>query len=466
VSTRTVYRCASAWLPDGHLATDVDVAVADGRIVDIGPAEAAREAAADDDRERAAPAAVEHLRGLVLPGLANAHSHAFHRALRGRTHHDGGTFWTWRERMYAVAARLDPDRLHALARATFAEMVLAGITAVGEFHYLHHAPDGRPYPDPTTMGAAVVTAAREAGIRLTLLDTCYLAGGIGQPLTGAQRRFGDGDAAGWARRAEALATRYAADDEVIVGAAVHSVRAVPPEAIASVAAWAERHGAPLHVHVSEQPGENAACQAGYGCTPTQLLAAHGALGPRTTVVHATHVGPDDIALLAASGSVVCLCPTTERDLGDGIGPARALHHAGLPLVLGTDGHARIDPFEEARSLELDQRLVHLERGVLPLARLVDALTVDGHRSLGRDDAGRLEVGARADLVAVDLASVRTAGATDRDAIAAVVFAASAADVTDVVVGGRRVVRDGVHVLGDVATLLAGAVAAVTEELPS
>ncbi|MFU8841041.1 MAG: formimidoylglutamate deiminase [Nitriliruptoraceae bacterium] len=460
-----VYRCELAWLPGGRVVAGVDIEVADGRIIAVREGRPGTRRATGEEPGAPAPtaASVEHLPGLVLPGLANAHSHAFHRALRGRTHTGGGTFWTWRERMYAVAARLDPERLHALARATFAEMVLAGITAVGEFHYVHHAPDGTPYADPNAMGEALVAAAREAGIRLTLLDACYLAGGIGQPLTVAQRRFGDRDVQAWAARAEALATRHAGADDIAVGAAIHSVRAVPARAIPTVATWAERHAAPLHVHVSEQPAENAACRAAYGCTPTRLLHDRGAFGPRTTAIHATHVTPDDIALLAAAGAGVCLCPTTERDLGDGIGPARALEAAGVPLALGTDGHARIDLLEEARSLELDQRLVHLERGVLPLTRLLDAASVDGHRRLGWSDAGRLEVGARADLVAVDLTSVRTVGAPAADAAATAVFAASAADVTDVVVGGRRIVRDRDHVLGDVAALLARAIDGVTEE---
>lgn len=456
-----MYRCELAWLPDGRIGADVDVEVVDGRIAAVrtgGEGPVAR-----PHQDGAAAPHLEHLRGLVLPGFANAHSHAFHRALRGRTHGGGGSFWTWRDRMYAVAARLDPDRLHALARATFAEMVLAGFSAVGEFQYVHHRPDGTAHDDPTAMEEALIAAAREAGLRLTLLDTCYLAGGIGQPPSRAQRRFADADAGAWAERAEALRARHAGASDVVVGAAVHSVRAVPPSGIATVAAWADRHAAPLHVHVSEQPAENEACLAAHGRTPTRLLADHGALGPRTTAVHATHLDPEDVALLADAGSTVCLCPTTERDLGDGIGPVRDLAAAGVPLAVGTDGHARIDAFEEARSLELDQRLVHQVRGLLPVAGLLGALTDAGHRSLGVRDAGRLEVGARADLVAVDLASVRTVGARPADAAAAVVFGAGAVDVTDVLVDGRRVVRDREHALGDVAALLDRAITAVTEE---
>jgi formiminoglutamate deiminase len=311
---------------------------------------------------RPSPRAVVPLRGVVLPGAANGHSHAFHRALRGRTHAEGGSFWTWRERMYAVAARLDPDRLFALARATFAEMTLAGFTSVGEFHYVHHQPDGRPYTDPNAMGAALIAAARDAGIRIALLDVCYLAGGFDAPLAPEQRRFGDGEVARWEARAESLRSDHAQLSGVVIGAAIHSVRAVPASAIPTVAGWVQRHGAPLHVHVSEQPAENAACRAAHGRSPTQLLADLGALGPRTTAVHATHLDDRDVELLASTGTTVCLCPTTERDLGDGIGPARALVAAGVPLSLGSDGHARIDAYAEARAVELDQRLVSLERG--------------------------------------------------------------------------------------------------------
>ena len=231
----------------------------------------------------------------MLPGFANAHSHAFHRALRGRTHEHGGTFWTWRERMYAVAARLDPDSYLALARAAYAEMALAGVTAVGEFHYLHHGPDGRPYADPNAMGHALAQAAADAGIRLTLLDTCYLTADVdGRPVEGVQRRFSDGTADAWAERVAALRD----GPGLRIGVAAHSVRAVPRAALPVVAEAAG--GRPLHVHLSEQPAENAACLAAHGLTPTGLLAAEGLLGPATTAVHATHLTGADIALLGSS----------------------------------------------------------------------------------------------------------------------------------------------------------------------
>lgn len=396
------------------------------------------------------------LPGVVLPGLANAHSHAFHRALRGRTHAAGGDFWAWRDAMYAVAGVLAPDSYRRLARAVYAEMALAGVTAVGEFHYVHHRPDGTPYDEPNAMGHALRDAARDAGVRLTLLDTCYLTGGIGAPLTGVQRRFGDGDAAAWARRVTRFADDVRADRHVRVGAAVHSVRAVPPDEVAVVARWAAERVVPLHVHVSEQPAENEACLAAHGRTPTRVLADAGALGPRTTAVHAVHVTDDDVALLGGTGTTVCLCPTTERDLADGLAPAPALRAAGSPLALGSDQHAVVDLLEEARALEMHARLASGRRGVLDPAALVAALTADGHRALGGD--GRLAVGAPADLVALRTDTVRTAGADP----AQVVLAASAADVDTVVVGGEVVVRDGRHRLGDVGALLADVIAELDE----
>jgi formiminoglutamate deiminase len=396
------------------------------------------------------------LPGLVLPGFADAHSHAFHRALRGRTH-AAGTFWTWRQAMYALAARLDPDSLLALARAAFAEMALAGVTCVGEFAYLHHAPGGRRYTDPNALSEALVQAAAEAGIRLTLLDTLYLAGGLDagghRPLDEVQQRFSDGSVEAWAGRVAALPERPG----LRIGAAVHSVRAVPAAALREVrGAVGDR---PLHVHLSEQPAENEACLAAYGRTPARLLADCGLLGPSTTAVHATHLTDDDVTLLGGSGTAVCACPGTEADLADGIGPFRRLADAGSPLCVGGDQHATTDLLAEARAVELGERLATGERGRFAPAELVTALTAAGHRALGWADAGRLEVGARADLVAVALDTPRTAGCDP----AQVVLAAGAADVRTVVVDGRVVVHDGEHVLGDVGRLLADAIGPLWEE---
>ncbi|MBW3603890.1 MAG: formimidoylglutamate deiminase [Actinobacteria bacterium] len=437
-----------AWLPSGdgragHVARDVTIDTDGDRITEV---------AADSP----APADAKRLSGVVLPGLANVHSHAFHRALRGRTEQGAGDFWSWRQQMYTVAARLQPDSLHALARATFAEMALAGVTAVGEFHYVHHDPSGRPYDDPNEMGHALVAAAADAGVRLTLIDTVYLRGGFDRDLDAVQRRFTDGDVDGWQARTEQLPT----GGGVRLAVGVHSVRAVPGEAIGAVAAWAEEHAAPLHVHLSEQPAENAACLAATGRTPTALLAEQGALGATTTAVHATHLGGRDIAALGDSATTICLCPTTERSLADGVGPAAALRAAGCPLTVGSDSHAMIDLFEEARAIELNERLQTRHRGHHRPADLLTAATAAGMDALGWD-AGRLEAGRLADLVAVDISSPRLAGMDPPDA-AAIVFAATAADVTDVVVGGRRVVADRCHTgIGDVSAALRAAVTAVT-----
>ncbi len=391
--------------------------------------------------------------GLTLPGLANCHSHAFHRALRGRTQRGRGTFWTWREQMYAVAERLDPDSYLALARATYREMVASGITSVGEFHYLHHQPDGTPYDDPNEMGLALVEAGRQAGLRVRLLDTCYLSSGFGEPPAGVQRRFSDGTAERWAERAALL-------PEADRGAAIHSVRAVPDDQLPIVVEAGA--GKPLHVHLSEQTKENDDCVAAYGATPTQLLADHGVLGPLTSAVHATHLTDDDIGHLGSTRTYACFCPTTERDLGDGIGPGRALVQAGSPLTLGSDSHAVVDLFEEMRAVELDERLATHERGHWSAAELLQAATVDGQASLGYDDAGRIAVGARADLVTLDTAGVRTAGTGGDEHTA--VFAATAADVVRVIADGRVVFERGDEVT--VGRELDDAIRAVWEQSES
>jgi formiminoglutamate deiminase len=435
----TAYWCKRAWLADGP-AQRVRLTVNGAGIVTA--VNLAVDAQPDDTV----------LDGIVFPGFANAHSHAFHRALRGRTHADGGTFWTWRDRMYEIAARLEPDSYRRLATGVYAEMALAGVTCVGEFHYLHHAPGGAHYDDPNAMSEALRDAARAAGIRLTVLDTCYLTGGIGIPLNEAQLRFGDGDANGWAERFAALTP----DANVRIGAAIHSVRAVPADQISAVVtAAADR---PLHLHLSEQLAENEQCIAAYGVTPTELLVRYEALGPRLTAVHATHLTQHDIELLGRNRTTVCFCPTTERDLADGIGPARALRDAGSPIALGSDQHAVIDLIEEARALETHERLISHERGRFTPAELVDALTTAGHASLGWPEAGRIAVGSPCDLVAIDLTTQRTAGVDP----AQVVLAATAADVDTVIVGGRTIVRGGEHLLGDVGSLLADAIAAVAD----
>lgn len=435
----TTYWCEHAQLPD-KVHRGVRVVVEEGRITEV-----TSETRPGDGDVR--------LRGLVLPGFANAHSHAFHRMLRGRTHADGGNFWSWRDQMYAVTSRLTPDTYFSLARGVFVEMVAAGYTVVGEFHYLHHQPGGKPYDDPNAMGEALIAAAAEAGIRLTLLDTCYLTGGLSadghQPLDEVQTRFSDGSVQAWAERVEALRE----SDVVRIGAAAHSVRALTGEQLAELATVVGDR--PVHAHVSEQVAENLATHMVYGATPVEHLTDAGLLGERFTAVHATHLSEDDLELMGRSGAGACFCPTTERDLADGIGPGCELAERDVPLSLGSDQHAVIDPFEEIRGIEMHERLKSNERGRFPLSGLLEMATVNGYRSLGWD-GGRIAVGSLADLVAVRTDSRRTGGV----ALSQAVFGATGADVTDVVVAGRRVLSGGVHPLGPVDDVVAESIEAV------
>jgi formiminoglutamate deiminase len=433
----TAYWCELAWLGGDEPYASVLIELDGDEIASITPG-------------TAAPGAVR-LEGLTIPGLVNVHSHAFHRALRGRAEEGPGSFWTWRNQMYAVADRLDPNSYLALARAVYAEMALTGITTVGEFHYLH---DGA-----NTMGDALLAAARRAGIRITLLDACYLHGGIGEERLGVQTRFGDRDVHAWVRR---VSGRGVSNRQARLGAAIHSVRAVTPEEAATVAAWAKQNEVVLHAHVSEQPAEGEACLAAYGRTPTGVLADAGAVTERFCAVHATHVSAEDQRLLGTARSFVCLCPTTERDLGDGIGPSADLAAAGARLCVGSDSQAVIDLLEEARAVELDKRLRSRARGHHSARDLLRAATVEGAAALGWTDAGVLAPGARADLTTIRLGSARLAGTRPADALAAVVFAATAADVSHVVAGGRPIVSHGRHLLvDDVPEALAATIAAVT-----
>lgn len=442
VGVEGAYWLPHAWLGDpaaGRLGHRVRLTHHDGVVVHL------------DEWTEPSPADTV-LDGLAVPAFADAHSHAFHRALRGRTHADGGTFWTWREAMYQVAGLLTPAIYLDLATGLYAELVAAGIGLVGEFHYVHHRPDGTRHAPPTAMAEALVEAARRVGIRLTLLDCLYLRGGVSsdgvpQPLTARQRRFSDGSVEAWASRRAAQPPA----DHLVRARAVHSVRAVGADALAAVAALGDT--GPLHVHVAEQPDEVAACRAEYGLTPVGVLDRAGLLGPATTAVHATHLSDDDVALLAAAGAGVCVCPTTERDLADGLPRSGDLLAAGVPLSLGTDQHAMADLIEEARALEMHERLRTHRRGTFTPARLLHAATAGGYRALGWD-GGRLDVGAPCDLTVLATGSVRTVGA-DLDQLW---LAAGAADVRHVVVAGRHVVRHGRPLVGDPAGLLGDALA--------
>lgn len=446
----SIYHCDYAWLGGETAVADVRLEMAGGIITAV-TAGAAFDASAE-------PAAMR-LRGLTMPGLANTHSHVFHRAIRGHTQSGVADFWLWRDLMYGVASRLDPDCLYRLAHATYVEMALSGVTSVGEFFYLHHQPDGTPYADPNELGRAVIRAANDAGIRITLLDTAYLQAGVnGEPLGGTQLRFSDGSWQEWAARVDLLAD----SDMARVGAAIHSVRAVPRAAMGPIAEYCRSRSLPLHVHVSEQPAENAASIEAFGLTPIGLLAAENVLGPATTAVHATHLTDDDIRLLGSSRTAISMCCTTERDLADGVGPAIRLAAAGSPLCVGSDAHMMIDLWEEGRAIELDERLISGKRGHLSAQQIARAISTDGQATIGfaAQSAG-IAAGAPADLVTVNLDSVRTAGARSGDVLAHSLFAATASDVDSVMVGGKWVVQGGRHhAVAEPGRELGAAIAAV------
>lgn len=371
---------------------------------------------------------------LLLPGLATAHSHAFQRALRGRTQRRSGSFWSWRGLMYALAAKLDPDDVHVLSRYAFAELARAGVTAVGEFHYLHHQPDGTPYADRTALADRVIAAALEVGIRITLLRVIYERPGHGRALEGAQRRFSDPSVDLALADVEALAARWKDEPRVRVGVAPHSVRAVTLPSIVEAARFAEARGLPFHMHVSEQRREIHECLAEHGRRPVELLAEAGVLGPRFVAVHATHLADDEVRMLG--GRFACLCRTTERDLGDGLPRTTDLALAGARLCFGADSHAVSDPFEEARAAELDERSRTERRSLLEAPALLAAASAEGYAAIGMDG---LE---REDEVELDARDPALAGPRDDATLDdVIVFGASPSAVRAVRVAGRALEPD-------------------------
>lgn len=375
---------------------------------------------------------------IVLPGIASAHSHAFQRALRGRTQRARGSFWSWRGLMYELASRMTPEDVYDLSRFAFVELASAGVTAVGEFHYVHHQPSGAPYADRNELAHAVVRAALDAGLRITLLRVLYQRAGFGREVEGAQARFVDARLDDALADVDALAARWSSEPRVRVGVAPHSVRAVPREWIEQAARFCEERAMPMHMHVSEQRREIRECLAEHRLRPVELLGELGALGPRFTAVHATHLAPNEIALLADAPSFVCLCRTTERDLGDGLPPTTELVRSGVRLSLGVDSHAISDPFEEARAVELDERSRTEARCTATDATmLLAASTSEGYASIGQDGGG--------DRVLLDAGSPELVGADPAQLDDAVIFAASPRSVREVWVAGQRIVEDGVHV---------------------
>ena len=351
----------------------------------------------------------------TFPAFADCHSHAFHRALRGRSEAShrvpGRDFWGWRNTMWALADALDPDLYYRLARATFAEKRLAGIGASADFHYMHHSTGGVPYDDPNAMSEALIAAAADVGLRLCLIDVCYLRTGFeDEPMTDVQKKFSDGTAEKWAERVESLRSKHPDDEWLVIGTGIHSVRAVAPDDLEFVAtAFPD---APVHVHLSEQPAENEACLATTGLTPTALLSENGVWRPRSTAVHATNVTPEDVAILGEAEVTVCCCPTTEAELADGIGPTVALREAGVRITLGSDSETVIDFFDEARTLAMHDRLATGLRDGWQADQLWRAATYDGYAALGFSAGDTFQIST----------SVRTAGATE------LLWAATANDV--------------------------------------
>lgn len=422
-------------------------------------------------------------RRALLPGMVNAHSHAFQRVLRGRTEYRSSdqrdSFWTWRETMYSAATRLSPEDVYDASRMAFLEMALGGITSVGEFHYLHHAPDGRAYDDPNLLAKEVIRAASDLGLRIALLRVAYARSGFQTETNPRQVRFIEGSDL-YLQNLESLISDLGrrsprgnsnesnsqgtfpdgrVSDTAWVGVAPHSVRAVPLEYLRSVISYANEHGLKTHMHVAEQPAEVSACVEEYRRTPTALLESEGLLSRDFTAVHAIHVTPKAIAAFGKTGAMVCACPTTERNLGDGVVPADEYQRQGAAICLGTDGQAQIDLLEDARELEYHARLQKLERAVLSpganalpdervsdTARyLFDCATVNGARSIDAP-GGTLASGKPADFFTVDLDDPSIAGASQNDLLAGIVFTLSRAAVREVVVGGKPVVSEGRHLI--------------------
>jgi formimidoylglutamate deiminase len=396
------------------------VAFEDGRVVDVG-------AAGGGER-------LPHR--ALAPGFANDHSHAFQRGLRGRVEHldpdrPHDDFWTWRERMYALAASLDPDSMRRVAERCYAEMLAAGYTSVTEFHYVHHGAEGTPYEDPNALAKSVAEAARSVGIRLLLLPVAYARGGI--------PRFRDRHLDAFLGRVDDLRAWARDRPQIDVGVAAHSVRAVPREWLEGIAGYARREDLPLHIHADEQPGEISASHEEYGLRPIELLAEAGFLGLRTTVVHATHADERELDLLAEHRCSVCVCPTTEGNLGDGFAPSEGILGRGIGLSIGSDQHVRLDPFEELRELETNARRLAGRRNVLVTTE--EASPTPYLLRAGWQRPG-LEPGGPADFVEIDLSHPDTAGVEPGYLPSALVFGAGRDVVAASWVGGKRVYGGG------------------------
>src|SRR5215813_2948459 len=404
------------------------------------------------------PTATRFPNCVMLPGLVNAHSHAFQRLLRGRTEflqpgHAVDDFWSWRELMYRVAAVLEPEQLYVASRQAFLEMALAGITAVGEFHYLHRDPAGAPYSDPSELAKQVIRAARDVGLRIALLRVAYERAGHRQPLGSAQRRFADEGPGAFLDAVHSLRCETQNDSAVSVGIAPHSLRAVSRS-------WLERicrqTTGVIHMHVAEQSQDVTACVEEYQRRPVELLDELGLLGPNFTAVHAIHVSRGEVEKLGRSGANVCVCPSTETNLADGVAPADWFSDARVPMCLGSDSQVQVDLLAEARDLEGHLRLIRGRRAVLDdgagrpgglAERLLETASAHGARSLGLS-TGELRVGMPADFCTIDVSHPSVAGASPQNLIATIIFGAEKGAIRDVAVSGELIVREGKHLLED------------------
>jgi formimidoylglutamate deiminase len=440
----------SGWLPDllyrdGRFVSGVAMfADRQGRITRFS-------ASAEDLR------AARRLPGrALLPGLINAHSHSFQRALRGRTEHrtsaSRDTFWTWREAMYHAAGSLSPEDLYDVSRMAFLEMLAGGITTVGEFHYLHHQPDGTPYAERNLLADQVVRAAGAAGLRIALLRTAYVRAGWRREPHPGQARFLTASPEQFLADTEALRASLApSPDFAWVGVAPHSVRAVPLPYLLETVRYARAHRLPVHMHVAEQPGEIEACRGEYGLRPIELLEQHGILDPFFTGVHAIHITAGEVAALAAARAHICACGTTERNLGDGIGPAENWVAAGVAACFGSDSNVQINLLEDARQLEYHLRLKLLERAVLApdsepeslARRLFTGATETGAHSLGAP-GGALAPGRAADFFTVALDDLSVAGSGGQSLLTHIVFSGERTAIREVYVGGKPVIEEGRH----------------------
>ena len=432
----------TAWLPDliyvrGRFESDRALVCDDaGKVVRIAASEEVPDAIRLEGRA-------------LLPGMVNAHSHAFQRVIRGRTEHrsehTSDSFWTWREQMYDAANRLEAQDIYDASRMAFLEMALTGITAVGEFHYIHHQRDGSPYSDPNLLEREVIRAARDVGIRIALLRVAYARAGYQTEPNPQQIRFIEQTPEVYLKNLEQLLSVPELNDGTAwIGVAPHSVRAVPLDYLKTIVAFANERELPVHMHVAEQPAEVSACIEEYGRSPVALLETEGLLSKRFTAVHAIHVTPKAIAALARAGAFVCACPTTERNLGDGVIPVDAYFDAGVRIALGSDSQIQIDLLEDARELEYHLRLQKMQRNVLApelARRLFDCATVNGAASIGLAGGGQLEPGAPADFFTVALDDLSIAGATPDSLLTNIVFSLSRTAVREVVVGGKQIVGD-------------------------